>query len=77
MKPISYEEWVALNPDIEPVDCETCGGAGECECDCCGHFGKCLDCEGTGEEKSLRTMYREQLKADAERAKRFGIVVEA
>lgn len=77
MKPMTYEEWIAANPDVEPVICEECGGEGNVECECCGHFGRCSECGGTGEYKNLRTIYREQLKEDRERAERFGLAVEA
>lgn len=32
--------------------CNTCGGDGEVECECCGNDSECKDCKGEGEIKS-------------------------
>ena len=53
IKVSGFEEWAKnmrldykqLNPKVE---CPSCEGDGEIECDCCGHEKHCDDCDGNG-----------------------------
>lgn len=66
-KPMSFEEWVRLNPDIanQTVDCKNCSGEGEVTCPCCDHTSECPDCDGTGKQgDDIRAIYNEMIAKD-------------
>lgn len=69
LKPMTYNEWLAANPDIEQeeVKCLDCNGTGKDECPHCGNEMDCEECGGTGKIKSARDIYQAQLRADKKR----------
>ncbi len=73
LKHMTYEEWLAANPDAvdQEEDCEECDGSGEVTCSECGQVYDCDKCGGTGKSVSARDLYEAQLKADKEKLARF------
>lgn len=72
-KHLTYEEWIAENPEVEQeiVVCPDCGGSGVDECPCCGHEIDCERCDGSGHIVDARRLYREQLENDKRAIKKF------
>lgn len=73
LKPMTYEEWIAANPDVEQTeqDCPKCNGDGTEECWACGQDVDCDECNGTGVINSARQQYEEQRKKDEAALKRY------
>lgn len=68
ISPISYDEWIKLNPDAEEQeeDCEECDGDGIIVCFNCGNDMGCTECGGTGKKRSSRKIYQSQKLRDLE-----------
>lgn len=70
-KPISFDEWIKLNPEVAKAE-EKCGGGGgngsktcygcgsKCRCDC-------EECDGKGSINLAMDKYDQQVKRDAEK----------
>lgn len=69
MKLLTYDEWIALNPEAK-TPCESCKGTGKRKSDNIkleGMFFPCEDCGGDGHYG--RDKYREQLEKDSKLVK--------
>ena len=80
MKTLDFFEWRDIRAkDLDPgerIECPDCYGAGEAECDHCGHYSDCETCESKGKvyagdvsEKQIRDslthkQYEDALKHD-------------
>lgn len=76
LKPMTYKEWLAANPDLEKQEeeCFACNGTGEDECPHCGNDMECEECGGTGKINSARAIYEAQLLEDKKRLERARLV---
>ena len=63
---------LSTKPDVLPVVCMDCDGAGESECPECGHVGHCSTCEGSGH---IFESYddRDRYEAWVSRARKVGV----
>ena len=64
--PMSYQDWLAVNPDAKELDvvCDECRGTGNAECDHCGSVIDCPECDGTGKINGSLNMYNEIRRND-------------
>lgn len=71
-KPISFDEWIKLNPEVVDAEkeCEECYGEGFEECYACGHEADCEYCGGAGIVNRAKDQYDRQVKRDAENWKK-------
>jgi hypothetical protein len=61
----TYEEWIALHPEILEVQkCVECNGIGTIKCDECGQDRECSKCGGEGGIAEAKEEYRRQLEYD-------------
>lgn len=66
IEPMSYEEWIKQNPDVElrEKECPECSGDGTITCFHCGSEYDCEKCDGKGVLSSAREEYETQRKKD-------------
>ena len=70
---LSYEEWLAHNPDadLQEEECGECGGDGVTECFHCGNEMECPACEGSGVVNTAHEQYLKQMEHDEEVLKKY------
>lgn len=72
MNHISFDAWLEKqNAEEMEQECPQCNGDGLSVCCECGSLSSCSRCDETGVVSLARKIYREQMRADDDKLKRW------